>query len=78
MVQMNVSVPEGLKTWCELQVADGRYATASDYVRDLIRQDQDRRSGIAKLQAAIDEGLRSGISPQTLQEILADARKHAH
>jgi antitoxin ParD1/3/4 len=44
----------------EAQTADGRYANASDYVRDLIRKDQGRCDSIAKLQALIDEGDASG------------------
>jgi len=76
MAQMNVSIPEPMKAWCEGQVADGRYSTTSDYVRDLIRQDQDRRMGIAKLQKAIDEGFASGVSPLTIEEIFAKARSN--
>lgn len=77
MAQMNVSVPAPMKDWCESQVSKGRYSTTSDYVRDLIRRDQDNNSGITRLQAAIDEGLASGISSRSLDEILADARKQA-
>ena len=77
MAQMNISVPDRMKDWCEAQVRDGRYATASDYVRDLIRRDQDRQAGVTALQAAIDEGLASGISPRSLDEILAEARTRA-
>jgi antitoxin ParD1/3/4 len=77
MTQMNVSVPEPMKDWCEAQVQRGRYATTSDYVRDLIRRDQDAQSGVRALQAAIDEGLASGVSSRTLDEILADARDRA-
>ena len=77
MVQMNVSLPGQLKDWCEAQVRSGRFSTTSDYVRDLIRRDQDTRSGVNALQAAIDQGLASGVSPRTLDEILADARMRA-
>jgi len=77
MAQMNVSVPDLMKDWCEDQVRQGRYATASDYVRDLIRRDQDKQTGVKALQAAIDEGLTSGISPRSLDEILAEARARA-
>jgi len=40
MTSMNVSLPEGMKAWVEQRVEDGSYANASDYVRDLIRHDQ--------------------------------------
>ncbi len=77
MAQMNVSVPDPMKDWCEAQVRKGRYSTTSEYVRDLIRRDQDNRSGVTALQAAIDEGLASGVSPRSLDEILTEARARA-
>lgn len=77
MAQMNVSVPDLMKDWCEAQVRKGRYSTTSDYVRDLIRRDQDKRGGVQALQAAIDDGLVSGLSSRSLDEILADARARA-
>ena len=77
MAQMNVSLPDPMKDWCEAQVRQGRYSTASDYVRDLIRRDQDSQTGVKALQAAIDEGLASGISARSRDEILAEARARA-
>lgn len=77
MAQMNVSVPDIMKDWCESQVRDGRYSTTSDYVRDLIRRDQDHQRGISGLQALINEGLESGTSRRSLEEILADAKTRA-
>ncbi len=77
MAQMNVSVPDPMKDWCEAQVRQGRYATTSDYVRDLIRRDQDAQSGVRALQDAIDEGLASGLGKRSLDEILLEARARA-
>ena len=74
MAQMNVSLPDPLKDWCEAQVRKGRYSTTSDYVRDLIRRDQDSQNGVKALQTAIDEGLASGVSARSLDDIMADAR----
>lgn len=60
MATMNVSLPEPMKTWVERQTESGLYGNASDYVRDLIRKDQQRKEAIAALQAAITEGVESG------------------
>ncbi|GLO80264.1 type II toxin-antitoxin system ParD family antitoxin [Sulfitobacter pontiacus] len=60
MATMNVSLPEQMKSWVEQQSEGGRFANSSDYVRDLIRRDQERGVVIAELQAAIDDGLSSG------------------
>ena len=77
MAQMNVSVPDPMKAWCEEQVKQGRYSTTSDYVRDLIRRDQDAQAGVKALQEAINRGLASGVSPRSLDEILNEARARA-
>jgi len=60
MATMNVSLPDLMKDWVEAQARSGRYANASDYVRDLIRRDQERTEKSAALQALITEGLESG------------------
>ncbi|MBI1944341.1 MAG: type II toxin-antitoxin system ParD family antitoxin [Deltaproteobacteria bacterium] len=43
MSTMNISLPEALKAFVDEQVQEGRYGTSSEYVRELIRRDQDRR-----------------------------------
>lgn len=60
MATMNVSLPDPMKDWVESQTKSGRYSNASDYVRDLIRRDQDRQTAVAELQRLVDEGLESG------------------
>ena len=77
MATMNVSLPDAMKDWVETQAASGRYANASDYVRDLIRWDQEKTEKIARLKALIDEGRESGPSNMTLDEIFDEARRRA-
>ena len=60
MVTMNISLPDPMKTWVEMQAKDGRFANVSDYMRDLIRRDQARQQAIAEVQGLIDAGLASG------------------
>jgi antitoxin ParD1/3/4 len=43
MPTMNISLPEPLRAFVEEQIARRRYGTTSEYVRDLIRRDQDRQ-----------------------------------
>jgi antitoxin ParD1/3/4 len=40
MASMNISVPDPMREWVERRIGTGQYASASDYVRDLIRRDQ--------------------------------------
>ena len=39
---MNISLPDTLKSFVDKQVSQGGYGTSSEYVRELIRKDQDR------------------------------------
>jgi antitoxin ParD1/3/4 len=75
MAQMNISLPDGLKSWIEARVAEGRYSSSSDYVRDLVRREQEAEEKLRILRAAIEEGLASGISDRTIEDIIADRRK---
>lgn len=74
MATMNVSLPDPMKDWVERQTKGGRYSNASDYVRDLIRRDQDREQKIARMQALVTEGLESGQGDRSMGEIRAAAR----
>jgi antitoxin ParD1/3/4 len=61
MTTMNISLPETLKDFVDNQVQEGGYSTSSEYVRDLIRNDQIRQAE-KRLAALILEGLESGPS----------------
>lgn len=60
MATMNVSLPDPLKACVEVQAETGRCENTSDYVRDLIRKDQERASKLDVLQRLITEGIESG------------------
>lgn len=77
MATMNVSLPGALKDWVEGQARTGRYSNASDYIRDLIRRDQERAEKIATMQDLVSEALASGVTPHTMKDILATARRRA-
>ena len=78
MATMNVSLPDAMKAWVERQTETGRYGNASDYVRDLIRRDQDRQSALAELQALVDEGLASGRAEAFDAEAWLAQKRGAH
>lgn len=77
MATMNISLPDPMKDWVETQAQGGRYSNTSDYVRDLIRKDQDRTSKIANMQRLVDEGLASGVCEKSIAEIRKEARARA-
>ncbi len=42
MSTMNISLPEAMKSFVDQQVSQGGYGTSSEYMRELIRKDQER------------------------------------
>jgi len=77
MATMNVSLPDPMKDWVEAQTKTGRYSNASDYVRDLIRKDQERTEKIARMQALVSEGLESGAGSRSMADLLRTAKTEA-
>ena len=73
MATMNISLPDPMKLWAETQTHGGRYSNVSDYIRDLIRRDQEMKDKIAHIQARVDEARASGISTDTMSDIRARA-----
>jgi len=59
MTTMNISLPDALKTFVDEQVAGRGYGTSSEYVRELIRRDQDRQ----RLRGLLLEGASSELGP---------------
>jgi antitoxin ParD1/3/4 len=59
MTTMNVSLPEELRAFVDEQVEDGRYGSASEYARGLIRRDQDRH----RLRSLLLDGATSARGP---------------
>jgi antitoxin ParD1/3/4 len=75
MATMNVSLPSEMKSWIENQVeTSGRYSNTSDYIRDLIREEQDQSSKINNLQLLVTEGLESGVGTYSIEELAQIAR----
>jgi len=70
MMRKTITIPDAMEEWVKAQIASGRYGNDSEYFRDLIRRDQDRRNAERELRALIDEGLNSGISEDTVPDIM--------
>lgn len=79
MTDMSFAMPPGLMAWVDAQVAQGRYADAGDYLRDLVRRDLESADGETRwLRGLIEEGLASGVLDQTpesaIEDIIAERR----
>jgi antitoxin ParD1/3/4 len=57
MTSTNISLPESLRQYVERQVESGDWGTPGEYIRELVRQDRDRR--LAALEESLLEGLAS-------------------
>lgn len=69
-VRKTITLTDAQDDWIKAQVVSGDYTNDSEYLRDLIRREQEKASA---LKAAIDEGLASGPSERSLHDIWATA-----
>ncbi|MDZ4875320.1 MAG: hypothetical protein CLLPBCKN_004716 [Chroococcidiopsis cubana SAG 39.79] len=78
MKSINISLPDAMRAYVEEQVANGSYSTISEYFRELVRQDRERKAQ-ERLEALLLEGLASGqetpITAQDWQDIRQAVRE---
>jgi len=55
MATMNISLPDQMKHWIESRIKTGRYADASDYIRALVRLDQENQEKRTRLIALLEK-----------------------
>ena len=74
---MNIALPEPLRAYVADRVKAGEFGNTSEYVRDLIRKDQQEQR-VLRLRALLEEGLASGTpladTPADWEELRAIAR----
>jgi antitoxin ParD1/3/4 len=69
MTSLNISLPDALKSYVEGQVASGDWGTPSEYIRELIRQDKERRL------ANLEQELVAAARGQKIAVSIDDIRK---
>jgi antitoxin ParD1/3/4 len=80
---MNVSLTRKLERWISSKVKEGKYQTASEVVRDAVRQlaerEERRKLELERLRREIDVGLRQiengEATPLTLKEVREEGRR---
>jgi antitoxin ParD1/3/4 len=76
MATVTISLPDPMKDWIEAQAGNGKFSGVSDYIRDLVRQDQSRKDQREALIQALIEGEESGPAREwTREELKAEARR---
>ncbi len=68
MSTMNISLPETLKSFVDSQVSDGDYVSSSEYVREVLRKEQDR----VRLRRMILDGMESELLPEPMDAAYFD------
>lgn len=78
MSRLTISMPDQMNEWVEAQIAAGRYGNVSEYFRDLVRRDQERReTAVAELRTILERAEASGVSDRAFPDILEAARREA-
>jgi antitoxin ParD1/3/4 len=67
MQTMNISLPAALKGYVDHQIAQGHYGSVSEYIRELIREDEKRKAK-ERLEALLLEGLEGEESELTRED----------
>lgn len=77
MTKVLLSLPDPLGEWAEKQAANNNFDSVGDYVESVLRDERERQEAIEEFDRLVQEGMDSGISDRTMDEILADARQQA-
>ena len=68
-VRKTITLSDKQDAWIKAQIARGEFTNDSEYIRDLVRRDQEGQSKLSNLRKAIAEGLESGVSDLSLSDI---------
>ena len=75
MKRKTITVTKQQDSWIKSQVDSGQYGNDSEYLRELIRHDQEYKQKVELLRSALIAGEKSGISEQSMTDILNDAKE---
>jgi antitoxin ParD1/3/4 len=77
-IRKTITVTDKQDAWITAQVEAGDFTNDSEYIRDLLRRDQEQKSRFDTLKRAIQDGLDSGVSDETLLDVWKDAEARHH
>ena len=75
MTRITISMPDAMGEYINARVEHGQYGNVSEYVRDLVRREQE--ASLHHLRTLIDEGDASGESDLTVEAIFDAAVERA-
>lgn len=73
MLRKTITLTPHQNDWVKSQINSGEYGTDSEYIRDLIRADEEYKKDIEYVRAALEEGEKSGVYEGTMEDIWNEA-----
>ncbi|MNF92195.1 Antitoxin ParD4 [compost metagenome] len=77
-VRKTITVTDQQDSWIKAQIEAGHYTNDSEYIRDLIRREQERSAEVEAIRAALREGESSGKPRQFDSEAFKRRMLTAH
>lgn len=71
-IRKTITFTQQQDDWIKAQIEAGEFTNDSEYLRNLVRQDQAKSVEFLSLKSKLVEGLESGVSNKTLPEIMKD------
>jgi antitoxin ParD1/3/4 len=71
-VRKTITLTDKQDEWIKAQIASGDFTNDSEYIRDLVRRDQEQNAKFQALKQAVQEGLDSGESDKTVTDIMEE------
>lgn len=74
-VRKTITVTTKQDKLIKAQISKGDYTNESEYIRDLLRREQEEKAYFLRTKAAIQEGLESGIVEADIPSIMQEVEK---
>ncbi|MEQ9168031.1 MAG: type II toxin-antitoxin system ParD family antitoxin [Fulvivirga sp.] len=71
-VRKTITFTEQQDKWIKAQISAGEFTNDSEYLRHLVRMDQSKNAKFLSLKAAISAGIESGISDNSIPDIMKE------
>ena len=76
-IRKTITLTNQQDQWIKTRIAAGGFTNDSEYIRDLVRRDQEQNAQFLALKQAIQEGLESSVSNKTVGEIWEEAEQRS-
>ena len=69
-IRKTITLTEQQGKWIKSRINQGDFTNDSEYLRDLIRRDQEQLSEIQAIRSALIKGEKSGVGTRSIEEIM--------